>query len=66
MAGVFSKQLFGFASETTIEERKKFFQKPKHGKEYVFLAECMGNVVQTTKYCQQHRGKRARKTKQAT
>ena len=45
---------------------KKFFQKPKHSKEYVFLAECMGDVVQTEKYCQQNRGKRARKTEQAT
>ena len=66
MAGVFSKQRFGFASETTIEELKIFFQTPKYSKEYVFLAECMGDVVQTESYCQQNRGKRARKTKQAT
>ena len=66
MAGVFSKQRFGFAGETTTEELKKFFQKPKHSKEYVFLAECIGDVMQTEKYCQQNRGKRARNTKQAT
>ena len=65
MAGVFSKQRFGFASERTIEELK-FFQKPKCSREYVFLAECMGDVVQTEKYCQQNRGKRARKAKQAS
>ena len=35
-------------------------------KKCVFMAECMGDVVQTEKYCQQNRGKRARKTKQAT
>ena len=66
MAGVFSKQRFGFASETTIEELNFFFQKLKYSKECVFLAECMGDVVQTEQYCQQNRGKRARKTKQAT
>ena len=65
-AGVFSKQRFGFAGETTTEKLKKKIQKPKHSKEYVFLAECMGDVTQTEKYCQQNRGKRARKTKQAT
>ena len=65
MAGVFNKQRFGFASETTIEELKNFSKNPNI-KEYVFLAECMGDVVQTEKYCQQNRGKRARKTKQAT
>ena len=30
------------------------------------MAEFMVNVVQTEKYCQQNRRKRARKTKQAT
>ena len=59
MAGVFRKQRFGLASETTIEELKHFFQKHKHSKEYVFLAECLGDVVQTEKKCQQNRGKRA-------
>jgi len=66
MAGIFSKQQFGFASETTIEELKFFFQKPKYIEEYVSLAECLGDVVQTEKYCQQNRRKRARTTKQAT
>ena len=55
MAGVFSKQRFGFVRETTIEELIGFFfQKPKYSKEYVFLAECMGDVVQTEKHCQQN------------
>ena len=44
MAGVFSKQ-FGFASETTIEQLKNFFQNPEHSQEYLFLAECVENVV---------------------
>ena len=62
---VFSKQRFGFASETTIEELKIFSKNPNTVKS-TSLAECMGDVVQTEKYCQQNRGKRARKTKQAT
>ena len=37
MAGVFSKQLFGFASETTIEELKKFSKNPNTVKSTSFL-----------------------------
>ena len=43
MAVVFSKQRFDFACKTTIEQLK-IFQKPKHSKKYVFLAECIENV----------------------
>ena len=67
MVAVFRKRRFGFASETTIKELKKFSKNPNSKlKEYVFLAECMGDVVQTEIYCQQNQGKRARKAKQAT
>ena len=44
MAVVFSKQRFDFACKTTIEQLK-MFQKPKHSKKYVFLAECIENVL---------------------
>ena len=55
MVGIFSKQRFSLASETTTsEEPKKFFQKPKHSKEYIFLADCIEDVVQTKKYFQQN------------
>ena len=42
------------------------FQKPERSKKYVFLANCITNVVLTEKYCQQNRVKWARETKQAT
>ena len=38
MAVVFCKQRFDFVRKTTIEKLKKKFQKPEHGKKYVFLA----------------------------
>ena len=68
MAMVFCKQRFDFVRKTTIEKfSKKAFQKPEHGKKYVFLAKCIENAVLREKYCQQNRGKWARETKkQAT
>ena len=48
---------FNFVSKTTIEKLKKIFQKPKHGKKYVFLAKCIENALLREKYCQQNRGK---------
>ena len=67
MALVFCKQRFDFVRKTTIEKLKKIFQKPEHSKRYVFLAKCLENAVLREKYCQQNRGKGARKTeKQAT
>ena len=44
MAMVFCKQLFDFVRKTTIE-RLKTFQKPEHGKKYVFVAKCIKNAV---------------------
>ena len=38
MAVVFCKQRCDFVPKTTIEKLKKTFQKPEHGKKYVFLA----------------------------
>ena len=38
MAVVFCKQRFDFVRKTTIEKLKKKFEKPEHGKKYVFLA----------------------------
>ena len=37
--------------------KKKKFQKPEHGKKYVFQAKCIENAVLREKYCQQKRGK---------
>ena len=57
MAVVFSKQRFDFVRKTTTEKLKKIFQKPDHGKKYVFLAKCIENAVLREKYCKQNRGK---------
>ena len=57
MAVVFSKQRFDFVRKTTTEKLKKIFQKPDHGKKYVFLAKCIENAVLREKYRQQNRGK---------
>ena len=65
MALVFCKQRFDFVYKTTIKQVKRKFQKPRHGKKYVFLAKCIENAVWREKYCQQKQGKWARETKQA-
>ena len=57
MAMVFCKQRFDFVRKATIEKLIKAFQKPKHGKKYVFLAKCIENAVLREKYCQQKWGK---------
>ena len=58
MAMVFCKQRFDFVRKTTIEKlKKKAFQKPEHGKKYVFLAKCIENAVLREKYCRKKRGK---------
>ena len=57
MAVVFSKQRFDFVRKTTTEKLKKIFQKPDHGKKYVFLAKFIENAVLREKYRQQNRGK---------
>ena len=57
MAVVFSKRRFDFVRKTTTEKLKKIFQKPDHGKKYVFLAKCIENAVLRKKYCKQNRGK---------
>ena len=49
--------------QTATEQLKNHSKNPNTVKS---LAECMAYVVQTEKYCQQNRGKRGRKTKQAT
>ena len=64
MTMVFCKQRFDFVRKTTIEKfSKKAFQKPEHGKKYVFLAKCIENVVLRQKYCQQKRGNEPEKLK---
>ena len=45
MALVFCKQRFDFVHKTTIKKVKRTFQKPEHGKKYVFLAKCIENAV---------------------
>ena len=46
MALVFCKQRFDFVRKTTIKKViKRTFQKPEHGKKYVFLAKCIENAV---------------------
>ena len=45
MALVFCKQRFDFVYKTTIKQVKRKFQKPGHGKKYVFLAKCIENAV---------------------
>ena len=39
------KQRFDFVHKTTIKKVKRTFQKPEHGKKYVFLAKCIENAV---------------------
>ena len=48
-----------------VKKKKKTFQKPEHGKKYVFLVKSIENAGLREKYCQQKRGKWARETKQA-
>ena len=38
-------------------KKKKTFQKPEHGKKYVFLVKSIENAGLREKYCQQKRGK---------
>ena len=57
MVLVFCKQRFDFVHKTTIKKVKRTFQKPEHGKKYVFLAKCIENAVWREKYCQQKQGK---------
>ena len=45
MALVFCKQRFDFVHKTTIKKVKRTFQKPEHGKKYVFLAKCIENAM---------------------
>ena len=55
MTMVFSKQRCDFAYK--IIEQFKNIPKPEHNKKYVFLAQCIEDVVLREKYCQQNRGK---------
>ena len=55
MTVVFSKQRCDFAYKTI--EQFKHIPKPEHNKKYVFLAQCIEDVVLREKYCQQNRGK---------
>ena len=55
MAVVFSKQRYDFVCKTI--EQFKNIPKPEHNKKYVFLAQCVEDVVLREKYCQQNRGK---------
>ena len=55
MAVVFSKQRYDFECKTI--EQFKNIPKPEHSKKYVFLAQCVEDVVLREKYCQQNRGK---------
>ena len=64
MTVVFSKQRYDFAYKTI--EQFKNIPKPEHNKKYVFLAQCIEDVVLREKYCQQNRGKWARETTRAT
>ena len=45
MALVFCKQRFDFVHKTIIKKVKRTFQKPEHGKKYIFLAKCIENAV---------------------
>ena len=40
-----------------VKKKKKTFQKPEHGKTYVFLVKSIENAGLREKYCQQKRGK---------
>ena len=64
MTVVFSKQRYDFAYKTI--EQFKNIPEPEHSKKYVFLAQCIEDVVLRGKYCQQNRGKWARETRRAT
>ena len=55
MTVVFSKQRYDFAYKTI--EQFKNIPEPEHSKKYVFLAQCIEDVVLRGKYCQQNRGK---------
>ena len=49
MAGVFSKQRFGFTNETTIEQHKNCSETENH-QEHSALDKCVANMMQWEKF----------------